>query len=84
MHILQSLAWRQQSDPQFLRPEILQDGDHSANVVGVAVGDGDSVETRDAACPQIGGDDVFAEVELRTAGTDGSAGIDEQACGLAG
>ena len=53
-------------------------------MVGVAVRDGDGVEARDAARPEIGRDDVFAEVELRAAGTDGASGIDEQSVPLRG
>jgi hypothetical protein len=55
---------------------------HAANVVGVPMGNGHRVEARDAARPEIGSDDVFAEVELRTSVPDGAAGVDEQSAAL--
>ncbi len=48
------------------------------------MGDGDGVEARDAARPEIGRNDVFAEVELRAAGADGASGIDQQGAALRG
>jgi len=42
------------------------------------VSDGNGVEAGDAAGPEIRGDDVFAEIELRAAGTDGASSIDKQ------
>ena len=44
--------------------------------------DGDCVEAGDAARPKVGRDDVFAEVELRAAGADGSSRIDQQGTAL--
>ena len=40
--------------------------------------DGNRVEMRDAASPEVGRDDVFAEIELRTAGADRASRIDKQ------
>jgi hypothetical protein len=48
----------------------------------MTVGDRDRVEARDAARPQIGRDNVFAEVELRAAGAEGASGIDQQGAAL--
>jgi hypothetical protein len=45
---------------------------------------GEGVEARDAARPQIRGDDVFAKVELRAARTDEASGIDQQGAVLPG
>ena len=39
---------------------------------------GDGVEAGDAASPEVGRHDVFAEIELRAAGADGASGIDQQ------
>jgi hypothetical protein len=52
----------QHSDPQLAWAEVAQDRSHAGDVVGVTVGDGDGVEARETASPQVGGDDVFAEV----------------------
>ena len=50
----------------------------------MAVGDGDRVEARETARPEIGRDNVFAEVELRASGTDRASGIDQQGAALRG
>ena len=46
--------------------EVLQDGDYATDVVRVWVADGDGIEVRDAARPEIFRDHVFAEIELRS------------------
>ncbi len=61
---LQCMAWWRQSYPEFLRPEVLQYGLHSSDMVGVCVGDGNGVEIRYAARPEVGRDHVFPEIKL--------------------
>lgn len=73
---------RQQSNPQLPRPKVFQHRHHSADVVGVAMGDCNHVQPRDTAPPKIGRDDVLAEIELRGATTDWTSGIDEQDASL--
>ena len=46
------------------------------------MGDRDHVEMGDAAGPEIRRDHIFAEIELRAAAPDRSAGIDEQSAAL--
>jgi len=44
--------------------------------------DCDHIKARDTARPEIGSDDIFAEVELGAAGPDGASGIDQQRAAL--
>ena len=66
--------------PQFARMEIAQYGAHAAHVVLMGVRHDDDVEMLDGARPEVGRDDVFADIEARFAraaeGRD-SAGIDQ-------
>ena len=58
----------------------------------VRVGEGDGVEAVDVARPEVGGDDLFADVvgggcvgcveaEVEAGAAGGSAGVDEDVCG---
>ncbi len=72
-------------DPELARAEVAQHGGHAAHVVGVGVGERDDVETPDLARPEIGRDDLFADVEGCAAGrilgvgssAGGAAGVDQ-------
>ena len=50
------------ADPELAGVEVAEDGGHAAHVVGVGVGEEDDVEAADAAGPEVGGDDFFADV----------------------
>ena len=50
-------------DPELAGTEVAQDGGHSSHVVGVGVGEGDDVEAAELARPEVGRDDLFADVE---------------------
>ena len=50
-------------DPELARAEVAQDGGHAAHVVGVGVGEGDDVEAAELARPEVGRDDLLADVE---------------------
>ena len=50
------------ADPELAGVEVAEDGGHAAHVVGVGVGEEDDVEAADAAGPEVGRDDFFADV----------------------
>ena len=54
--------------------EVAQDGGHSSHVVGVGVGEGDDIEAAELARPEVGRDDLFADVE-GGGGKDGVLGV---------
>src|ERR1039457_6831532 len=49
--------------PQLARAEVAEDGGHAAHVVGVRVGEGDDVEAAELARPEVGRNDLLADVE---------------------
>ena len=66
------------AEPEFLRTEVGNDGGHSTHVVGVRVRDGDGVETMDATRPEIGRDDLLANVEVGMHPEGKASGVDEE------
>ena len=76
-------------DPKFAGTEVAQDGGHSSHVVGVGVGEGYDVEAAEVARPEVGGDDLFSDVECGIfraktfgvlgvgGGPGGATGVDE-------
>ena len=67
-------------DPELAGAEVAEDGGHAAHVVGVGVREDEGVEAADAARPEIGGDDLFADVEE----AGGGGGFEDGAGGAAG
>src|SRR5580698_9211635 len=80
--VLQGSTWRKQAYPQLFGAEVSQHGGHATNVIGMAMGNRNGIEARDAARPQVGCDYIFTEVELRASAPDGPAGVDEQGAAL--
>src|SRR5882724_8024953 len=55
---------RIRADPELTRMKIRDDGGEPADVVGMRVGQGDRVEARDAARPQVRRDYVVTDIEI--------------------
>ena len=68
--------------PEFAWAKITQDGGHATDVVTVSVGDEDGVEAADATGPEIGCDDLLADVPASRDAADRTPGIDEQGATL--
>jgi len=67
------------ADPELGGVEVAQDGGHAAHVIAVSVGEGDGVEMADVAGPEVGGDDLFADVEAGGRGGGAGRGAGEDA-----
>ena len=70
------------ANPELAGAEVVEDGGHAAHVVGVGVGEDEEVEAAKAAGPEVGGDDLLADVEGgegfgRAVLADGAAGVDQ-------
>ncbi len=69
------------SDPKLVGMEVAQDGGKAAHVVGVRVAQRNRVKVADAARPECGRDNIFADVEvlrgLARAAAEAAA-VDEQ------
>ena len=50
------------ADPKLAGMEIAEDGGHASHVVGVRVGEEDDVEVANAARPEVGCNDFFADI----------------------
>ena len=61
-------------DPELAGTEVAQDSGHSAHVIGVGVCEGDDIEAAELSRPEVGRDDLFADVE-GGGGKDGVLGV---------
>ena len=72
------------SHPQLRGMEIPDHRAHAPNVVGVTVTDGHRIQPGDSAPPQIGRNNVFANIEFGVSIPQQSPGIDQQRLALGG
>src|SRR5579884_472481 len=67
-----------QAHPQFARSKVRDHARHTADVVGVAVSDGDGIEALQAAVPKVRRDHLLPDIELRDAWAEHAASIHQQ------
>ncbi len=67
------------ADPELARAKVAQHGRHTAHVIAVRMGERNHVETMNMAAPEIGRDDILADVEITRVcrSADRAAGIDQ-------
>src|SRR5579864_2752136 len=66
---------RYQAHPQLARSKIRDHARHAADVVGVAVSDGDGIEVLKATVPKVRRDHLLADIELRDPWAEHAAGV---------
>ena len=57
--------------------EVADDSTHATHVVGVCVADGDRIETRDSALPEVGRNDIFTNIEVGLSVAEMPSGVEQ-------